>query len=408
MSAVVPPRARTTGLRVGYVVKAFPQLSESFVENELRVLAARGVHVEVASLLAPRPDLRGPTELADERLHVLPRSPRLAVALARWALLRPRVVARATRRAVRERSMTMLRGVPEGAWIASTFRRAGIGQLHAHFATDAASAAMVAAELLGVPWSFTIHARELYLRTSGLWAKCQAADAVVTVCDYNVEQLREACDGQLPVQLHVIHCGVDLDRFPPRSEAPSRDGFHLVSVGRLVPKKGFGDLIDAVALLAADGMDVTLDIIGSGDLADDLRTRIDRHGLAGRVRLRGALLPSEVARAVRGADVFVLANVIAPDGDRDSMPVVTKEAMASAVPVVTTDTVANPEMVDEHVGRLVPPHDPEALAAAIRDLAALSPAERHALGSAGRRRVEQRFSLASETERLHAVLDALA
>lgn len=395
-------------LRVGYVVKAFPQLSESFIENEVRVLRERGVAVDVASLTEPPPGRGGPTSLPDANRHQLPAGRPPVAPILRWSLRRPHVLARATVRALRERSVTMLRGVVQGAWIARRFESLGVQVVHAHFATDAASAALVASELLGVPWTFTIHARELYLRTSGLAVKCQEADAVVTVCDYNVAELDRTLGGRRPRRLEVIRCGVDLDRFPARDRAPSREGILVVSVGRLVPKKGFDTLIDAGALLVADGMDLRIDIVGSGDLEDALRRRIVQHRLEGRVHLLGAMLPDEVSAAVRAADIFVLPNVIAPDGDRDSMPVVTKEAMASAVPVITTDVVGNPEMVDERVGRLVPPGDASALAKAIAELAALPPAQRHALGIAGRRRVERALSLHAETAKLHSLFRDLA
>lgn len=395
-------------LRVGYVVKAFPQLSESFIENEVRVLRERGVAVDVASLMEPPPGTDGPTSLPPGHRHQLPAGRALLGPVVRWSARRPGAVARATVRALRARSVTMLRGVAQGAWIAGRFEALDVHLVHAHFATDAASAGLVASELLGVPSTFTIHARELYLRTAGLGAKCQAAAAVVTVCDYNVAELHRAVGGRQPRRLEVIRCGVDLDRFPARDAAPSRDGIVLVSVGRLVPKKGFDTLIDAGALLVADGMEVRIDIIGTGDLEEALRERIERHGLQDRVRLLGAMLPQEISAAIRASDIFVLANVIAPDGDRDSMPVVTKEAMASAVPVITTDVVANPEMVDERVGRLVPPHDASALAAAIGDIAAMPPGQRHALGVAGRRRVEQALSVHAETAKLHALFRELA
>jgi glycosyltransferase involved in cell wall biosynthesis len=394
-------------LRVGYVVKAFPQLSESFIENEIRVLRARGVDVDVASLSEPPPGSEGPTWVPSSSRHLLPTGRGLLWSILRWSMRRPRTILRATVRALRERSVTMLRGVAQGAWVAGRFERLGVQLVHAHFATDAASAALVAAELLGVPWTFTIHARELYLRTSGLWAKCREADAVVTVCDYNVTELERVTGGRRPRRLEVVRCGVDLDRFRARPRPPARDGFSVVSVGRLVPKKGFDTLIDAAAHLAADGIDVRVDIIGTGEMRDVLQERIDARNLGHQVWLRGAMLPEQVAAAMSEADVFVLANGIAPDGDRDSMPVVTKEAMASGVPVITTDTVANPEMVDDSVGRLVPPNDAHALAAAISELASLSPAQRHQLGMAGRRRVERSFSLHAETAKLHALFEEL-
>ena len=404
----LPANSSGTTPVVGYVLKAFPQMSETFVEHEVRVLGERGVQVELATLSEPAPGLAGPTELPPGQRHLVGRTGALVRSTIGWTVRRPVVVGTAVIRALRARSQTMLRGVANGTWIATRFRSLGVRQIHAHFATDAASATMVAAELIDVPWSFTIHARELYLRTAGLCAKCRTASAVVTVCDYNVRELARVCPGHPTERLHVVYCGVDVDRFPARTAVPDRSYCQLVSVGRLVAKKGFADLIDAVAALARTSMDVRLDVIGSGELLDTLVRRAHAAGVDDRVRFLGSLEPYEVAAAIRDADLFVLANVIAPDGDRDSMPVVTKEAMASAVPVVTTDCVANAEMVDDEVGRLVPPGDPAALAAAIAELMSLPATARDALGRSGRRRVEERFSLHRETAKIHTIFDDLA
>lgn len=392
-------------MTVGYVLTTFPQLSETFVEGELRVLAELGTDLRVVSLRRPGPAVVGPTELSAERLLYAAGRRACALAFLRWAVTNPRATVANVAVAVRNRSLTMLRAAWLGAWVATRFRRERVSHLHAHFATDAASTALAAAALLRVTASFTIHARELYLRTGGLCDRVARADAVVTVCQYNVEQLALVCPAYPSERVDVVRCGVDVERFPLRDDPGERPGLHLLSVGRLVEKKGFADLVDAVSLLRAEGLDVTCDIVGAGPLHDELVERIGTQGLDRAVQLLGPLLPGDVAAAMQACDVFVLPCVVARSGDRDSMPVVLKEAMATGVPVVGTDEVGIPEMVDAEVGRLARPRDPRSLADAIAEVAALDAAGRRALGLAGRHRVVSRLNLRTETERLRAVFD---
>ena len=389
---------------IGYVLTTFPQLSESFIEGELRVLGELGVERAVVSLRRPAPELAGPTELSPETLSYVPGVVVVALSFVRWAVVRPVTMARNLISALRLRSLTMLRGAWLAPWIASRFRKERATHLHAHFATDAASAALPTAALLGITVSFTIHARELYLRTNGLCERVRRADLVVTVCRYNVEQLRRRCPA---ATVEVVHCGVDLDRFPLRPDPGSRDGLRLLSVGRLVEKKGYADLVDAVAILRGEGVDVTCEIIGGGPLQAELAERIAAAGLGGVVQLAGRRLPEQVASAMRDCDVFVLPCVVAANGDRDSMPVVLKEAMAIGVPVVATDEVGIPEFVDDAVGRLARPRDPRSLADAIAQVAALRAHERRALGEAGRRRVARDLDLRAETVRLKELFDRI-
>ena len=392
---------------LGYVLQAFPQLSETFIENERMALASMGIPAQVYSIFRPAPERAGPTEIDPAAVHYVPGHATLARHFAWWALRRPLVTLAGLVRALRSRSKVMLRGLWWAAWLASGLRRDGITHVHAHFGTEPACAGLPAARLAGLPFSFTIHARDIYLRNRGLDLRVNDADAVVTVCEYNVEQLLARFPGLRADQFDLIYCGVDTSAFlcsPPNDAGgPTR----LLSVGRLVEKKGFQDLIRAVGLLRGDGHDVVCEIVGHGELAPTLEALVAELGLEDSVALTGAMSPTEVAGRVAACDIFVLACRIDDTGDRDSMPVVLKEAMASCRPVVSTTTVGIPELVDEEVGVLVEPDDPASLAAGIEQLIGLGADRLIAMGHAGRQRVEEQFNLVTETTKLKAVLERL-
>src|SRR5204863_857427 len=182
-------------------------------------------------------------------------------------------------------------------------------------------------------------------------------------------------------RVHRVYNGLDLSEFG-RADFSSVPPL-LISVGRLIPKKGFGDLIRACALLAERGKSFRCEIIGEGPLENDLRNEIAQHGLQRFVMLAGTKPQSELRRRLAAANVFVLSSVIDPEGGMDNLPTVIMEAMATALPVVSTNIGGIPEMVIENeTGFLVQPGEAVAMADAIeKNVGAPSVARR--LGTSG-------------------------
>jgi glycosyltransferase involved in cell wall biosynthesis len=263
--------------------------------------------------------------------------------------------------------------------------------IHAHFCGQPADVAGRLSELTGVPFSFTAHAHDLFVEWDRIEEKLRAARFAVTVCDYNRRYVRE----RVPwAELRVVVCGVDVERF--RRASPYVPDGPVVAVGRLVEQKGFDHLVRAAA--HARGRIPEVIVAGRGPL------RAQLEGLAAEldapVRFLGDVSHDGVRELYESASMAVLPCVVASDGNRDSMPLAVKEAMAMELPVVVSREVGLPELVDETRGLLVPPADPEALAAALAELYARPAFEREAMGLAGRRFVEAHCNLATETARL--------
>jgi len=370
----------------------FPELSETFITGELQALRTQGHAVRVeATVRAPRPNAAAgegieaafvEDESTADRLRALAelvvrhplRSLRDLAARPRWRREEP--VAPLRRLAVRARRL----------------ERRGEPYVHAHFAGGAALDAMRIAALTGRRWGFTAHGYDIYATPANLPEKLRRADLPVTVCDYCVRDLERV--GGRPVAKVVM--GVDPEAF--RRRTPHRGGRRVLAVGRLVEKKGFAHLIEAAALVTPPLERVT--IVGDGPLRDELAALIAARDLEGTVELAGPRTPEEIRAALEAADLLAMPCVVAPDGDRDSMPVVVKEALAMEVPVVASDEVGLPEIVRPEWGALAPPDDPRALAAAIEAILSRPPEERAAMGRAGRAHVEQHANIAIETARL--------
>jgi glycosyltransferase involved in cell wall biosynthesis len=253
----------------------------------------------------------------------------------------------------------------------------------------------------------TAHAKDLYTTLPrNVRIRSQAARFVVTCTQFNAAYLAGILGEAHRVPIHVLYHGTDLQRFSPdRSAVEPR---RILSVGRLVPKKGFPDLVRALALLRARGVPIRTDIYGGGPLREELEALGRQLGLDGELAFHGARLQDEIVAAYRRAAVFALAPVVTDDGDRDGIPNVLVEAMASGVPVVATRISGIPELITDGVdGLLVPDHDPAALAEAVERVLR-DPELADRLGQAGRRRVAPHFDLARNTRRLRALFEGIA
>jgi len=407
---MMAPDATHHSSRIGYVLKVFPRLSETFVINEIRELERQDVEVHVLSLHQP------PAAVPHELLRKL-----AAPTVQIDALPRP------SEEALRRATVVLAERIAEGRLLgerlfprnyvrlalqlAHTVTTRGIERLHAHFASRAAHVAMLTSTLLGIPYSFTAHAKDIYhdeVDQDVLRVKMRRAALVITVSEFNRHTLLRVGDGIAGLEQKLVRAynGVDLTFFqpaPPDGRIPGR----MLAVGRLVEKKGFFILIQACGLLAQRGVPFSCHLIGSGEEEPALRALVRALGLERTVQFRGALPVEQVAAAMRTASLVVLPCVVAADGNVDALPTVLLEAMACGLPVVSTALSGIPEIVaDGETGYLVPPGDPAALAAAMRRLLEdCALAER--LGRAGRERARDLFDLRTNVTRLRGWLTAV-
>jgi glycosyltransferase involved in cell wall biosynthesis len=278
--------------------------------------------------------------------------------------------------------------------VADRISRENVRHVHAHFATAAAEVATMAAQLAGVSCSVTAHAKDIHHRDNAphVARRLATADTVVTVSEANVEHLRAVLPGR---RVRLIHNGVPLA--PPVDPGASTT---LLCVARLVPKKGVDVLLRATARVVRRFPDLRVTVIGTGPLLAELVDLRHQLGLDATVEFAGAATSSEVKRAMDGARAVVLACRVDESGDRDGMPTVLVEALARAVPVISTDVPGIGELVrDQLTGLLAPADDDAALAQAISELLA-SPELARRLGHAGRELVGSDFGPADATRRL--------
>ncbi len=379
-----------SGGRLAVLVKRFPRLSETFVLNEVLELRRQGVPLDLFALLDPREPL---VHEAAQALQPEVSYLRAGEGWSGWfgavreggvaCVHHPLGTSRAISFAARRRRVATLRHLVEALVLVRRMDARGVTHLHAHFAHSPAAVAELASLISGVPFSFTAHAKDLYTTPAEFIARrTNKASLVVTCTDANRGYIAAVSDID-PDDVVLAHHGVDVDRFAGALDRPRCEG-RILTVGRLVPKKGHAVLIEALRILAALGVDFEWRVIGGGPLLGELRLQIEAAGIADRVTFVGALSQDEVIEEFAEAAIFALTPVVLDDGDRDGIPNVLREAMAAGVAVVTTEISGIPELVrDGSTGWLVPPHDPLATARVLA-VALTDDCAREKIGGAGR------------------------
>jgi glycosyltransferase involved in cell wall biosynthesis len=401
-------------LRVAYLLVRFPTLYETYVYNEIYQLSKGGVEIEVFSARAAKggpvhqraeevanlvqvhhsPPISGPVLAAN--LSFLARSPLKYLRALWW------VISTTYR-------MPLYMGLalalfPKAVYYAGIMRANGIDHVHVHFAWVQQIMAVVAAHLIDVSSSVTLHAFDLYTQKPAVVrGQLEAATRLITISDYNRRFIADLCPNIARDDIALVRLSLDMDDFLSAHPEETNGTCQLLSVGRLVAKKGYKYLIEACARLRQRGIDFRCSIVGEGPGAESLEALVHEHGLESSVIFTGALAAGDVFRLYQQSDVFALPCVVAQSGDRDGMPTVLIEAMAIGIPVVSTPVTGIPELVtDGETGFLVPERDVPALAEALetlvkdRDL-------RIRMGQKARERVEMDFDSRRTASQLASV-----
>jgi glycosyltransferase involved in cell wall biosynthesis len=409
--------------QIGYLLRSYPRLSQTFILNEILALERIGVSIQVFALTNPHEkvvqmqvdQVQAPVHYLDEdiQLRSLRSVLKQNVEVARLHLkgyLRSLIYIAANNGidkgyTASNRWECFLQAVHLIYLLVLKEQRTGkkIDHLHAHFAHDPALIAYLVHGITGIPFSFTAHARDLYqVHEKVLTDRIRQANAVITCCAANLEYLNRIVPSQQS-KFSLVYHGVNLQDFQP---VPNRDASSVpekpivLSVGRLVEKKGFQDLLQALLIVKERGEPFHCTIYGDGPLWEQLERWVEDHGMAGEVRLMGDCTQQELISIYQKATLFVLTPVQTDDGDRDGIPNVLVEAMAVGLPVITTAVAGIPELVDnDQNGLLYQPHDVEGISSGIIEL--LRNAEkRRQFGDAGSKKVREQFDISQAANRL--------
>jgi glycosyltransferase involved in cell wall biosynthesis len=397
--------------RIAYLVSDYPKVSHTFILREVLQLRERGFDIEVASINLP--DSHVEDMVADERgevgrtyyvkqhgvfgaliahLHGL-RTPvawlrglRFALGLGGWNL--------------RQKAYSVFY-FTEALMLARWMESHGMKHLHVHFASAAANVALVLKHFAPIGLSLTVHGPDEFYDAPGQWLpqKIAAADFIICIGAFARSQLMHLSPASQWHKFEICPLGVDPDRYVPVRRSDETRPFTILCVGRLTPAKGQRILIKACRKLHRAGRKLQLVLVGTGPDETDLKAAVARYGLDSVVRFTGALNQTEVHAWYSRADAFALASFA------EGIPVVLMEAMASGIPCVSTRITGIPELIrDGDDGLLVTPSDADELAVALARLMDDSPLRQY-LARSGRARVQQKYNLARNAERLGCIFE---
>lgn len=388
---------------IGYILKGYPRISETFISNEIHLLEQLGFSIHLFSMREPRESfthesvkrIRAPLDYLPSTL-LIP-LPRLLYHNLKLARLRAEAYSEAFRlmliRLRRTRKVATIKHMLQAGYLVhALLPGTAVCHLHAHFAHSPTSVALFANKLCGLPFSFTAHAKDIYTSDPRqLREKIALAKFVVTCTEYNRRFLQELVSGG-PSVYRVYH-GIDAELFagPSKARQPSPP-YRILSIARLVEKKGLPTVFRALRNLVDQGYSLRYTLIGDGEDRRPILNHLHRLGLDSICNWLGTQPHERVIDEYRKADLFVLGCEVASNGDRDGIPNVFLESMAIGVPVLATRVSAIPELVEDgHTGLLVEPGQPEAMAKSMVRLL-LDENLRKRIITAARRRVRQDFN----------------
>lgn len=404
MSVSLPRGSTEGGTRVAVVLKGWPRLSETFIAQEIAGLEARGVALEIWSLRRPTDKFRHPVhDRVTARAVYLPEylkdDPRRVLAgwlkarrLPGYAVARKKFLADL----MRDPSANRLRRWGQAMVLAAELPPS-VERLYAHFLHTPASVTRYAAAMRGLPWSVSAHAKDIWTGQPWDIARKLADCAWLATCTaIGLQRLKELAPQ--PDRLRLVYHGLDFAHLPPPpAERPRRDGSNagdpviILSIGRRVEKKGFGDLLQGLAKLPRD-LHWRFEHVGAGELGEALKAQAGALGIADRCIWHDAQPQKAVFAAYARADLFVLAAKKAADGDQDGLPNVLLEAAHQGLAIVSTRAAAIGEFItDGGNGLLVAPGAPDELAIALQHLVR-DPDLRLRLAGQARDAVRTRFS----------------
>lgn len=366
---------------LGMVLKGYPRISETFISNEILRLEELGFRVRIFSMRQPRESFcHESVKRIQAQVDYLPETllTHLPVFLFHNILLAAKIpgryagaLAAAARRFLRTKKSATIKHLFQAGYLVNRLLPASsVAHLHAHFAHSPTSVAMFASLLSGLPFSFTGHAKDIYTSNpEQLREKIEKASFVVTCTEYNRRYL-ERLSYRSRKPIHCVYHGIDINLFAgDQADGKRNRPYRILTVARLTAKKGLPVVYRALRRLKDRDIPFQHTLIGDGDDRKEVLALIRDLGLESVAEWRGTLPHGEVVDRYRNSDLFVIGCRIAANGDRDGIPNVLVESMAMGVPVVATSISAIPELIQNgRTGLLVPPNDPEKLAAAMERL----------------------------------------
>lgn len=400
--------------KIMYISTTIPALTMTFVYREIQVLLKAGYDIVTVSRGTPRKEMVSneailfyETTLYLDQVGLFRKIlSQLYVLFSRrreWFKILGLILKEKELKGHRDQ-LRLLYHFLEAGYLYTQFKDKGLSHIHAHILNAPTSIALFLSRYLNIPYSFTMHASNIWIDPLMLKTKLLLCKKAITISKYNKKYLLNKYGEQFENKIDVIHCGIDIETFKAQGGKKSMPPI-ILSVGQLVERKGFLYLLDACHILKDKGLDFRWYIAGDGEQMDLLTNRSSSLGINDVVTFLGAQPQEAIHKLLQDASIFILASIITDEGGREGIPVSLMEAMAMELPVVSTKTVGIAELIgDKREGLLVEQKDAVELALAIEFLLKNADA-RDRMGKQGRIKVTREFNIAHFPAHIHDIFN---
>ena len=395
-----------TQVEVFFVLKGYPRVSETFISQEIHLLESLGFKITIVSMKKARENMIQPiNEMVKAKIQYLPES--LSQNIFHVLLLNFKCFARypwgylvnlfsSTFKSIKRFDRSHFKHFIHSAWVVAKMKiweKKDYTYLHSHFAHSPTEITYYISKITKLPFSISAHAKDIYtIPKVDLLERIKAAEFITTCTEFNYQFLKNI-DSDINNKVYKNYHGIFSDNFTPvKSFLIDKESLNFISVGRLVPKKGYFVIFKALESLKKQGYSFKYDIFGSGVLEQEMRTLAAKLNLEDQIKFHLTVTHPQMIEHIKlNPGIFLCGSVISADGDRDGIPNTVAEAMSMELPVIATKVSGIPEIIEDGVnGYLVESEDSEALANKIKELAA-NPTGAQKIGKAGRKKVQTMF-----------------
>ncbi len=391
--------------KIGFILKGYPRISETFIAQEISLLEERGIPIEIYALRGARETLRHPVHKKIRAEVFYPPEVNAYFSIVAWLGFFYSFVFSFT-----GLSEALLHVFQQKSW--KKFRKAlsqlfracwliwkrdigkgrSIPHLHSHFLHSPTEMTFYLSKITGATYSISAHAKDIYTsEPREILERVSSSQFLMTCTHFNWQSICDIVGKSQESKIFEVYHGVNLEAFRRKSEFPEQPNRVLITVARLVEKKGYPDVLRALRLLRDRGLVLQYEIYGDGEDRAVIENTIRELRLEAQVKIHGTVSQPEVIAAYETAGVFVLGSKETASGDRDGIPNSMAEAMAMELPVVATNVSGIPELLENEVtGLLVAPSAPHEIASAIERIYG-NPGLGRKLGKRARENVSEKF-----------------
>jgi colanic acid/amylovoran biosynthesis glycosyltransferase len=393
---------RTGQEYIAYIMETFPSPTEYFILNEILALGKHDIRIVILSIRKPRLSVEI-SGLADLKAPVFYSSPTSYVKFFNVLRCYKKLSGiLSDKRCFHTRSVgKKWRYLLLSLGFEKRLSHIRVKHIHAHFAFIASDVGYMLSKLLDVKFSFTAHAQDIFLNKQQIIKKIEIASFVLTCTRYNEQYLKQLTGNKFDDKIYHVYHGIDVNEYAVRKKTCKDDNvIRVLSVARLIEKKGIIYLLKAIKILTEQEINVACTIVGEGPLKKELACFVDKAGIGCYVNFSGVKSRNDVLTEMSGADIFVLSSIVAANGDIDGLPNVLLEAINTGVPVISTSVSAITELIEHEItGIIVPEKDEQAIAGAILTLARDRTLYQFITARA-RKRVINHFDIGASTQKL--------